>query len=198
MGFLDAIFNPSRHTRRGYGQAISGLQAAADQTNPYYQSLLGGGTRANSMLARYLGLDGADAQREAYNEFVTSPAYEANLAAGTRAVGQSQAAAGMGQSGATLKALQQFGQDQYAGEMDRYLARLAGLSEGGLSGASGITGNATGIGQLQIGYGGARDAGNQAAFGNLLGLGGTLLGYGGGGNLSRLFQRRSQPANWNG
>ena len=110
------------------------------------------------------------------SDYSNSPAFDAQLAAGTKAINQSAAARGSLNSGATLKALQGYGQDLYNQDYGNYLARLVGQQGVGATGASGITGNAQGIGQLQIGQGNARDAGNQAAFGNILGIDGTILG----------------------
>lgn len=176
MGFLDALFNPNKNTNKGYNSAIEGMKAAQGQTNPFFSQTLSSATGANSILSDLLGVNGPDRQRAALAQYSTGPAYQANLQAGTQAIDQSAAARGMNRSGATLKALQGYGQDLWNNEYQGYLANLAGLQGGGYNAAQGITGNAANLGQLRIGRGQAQDAGNAASFGNIVGLGTTILG----------------------
>jgi hypothetical protein len=194
MGFLDAIFNPTKNTNAGYSKAIRGIRNVQETTNPYYESLLSGGTQANSLLMDLLGLNGVGAQSTAIGNYQTSPAFDAQLAAGTQGITQNAAARGLLNSGATAKGLQSYGQDLYNQDYGNYLSRLAGLSSGGLAGASGLNSGASQLAQLRIGRGQAQDAGNQSAFGNILGIAGTAIGaatgmpmgFGGGGSPTQL------------
>lgn len=174
MGFLSSIFNPGGESRSAYNIAIGGAKKANAITDPYYQQAVDQGSQSNRMLGNYLGLNGQDAQRGAYDSFMTSPAYDYQFDQGTRAINSSAAARGMGKSGSNLKSLQGFGQGIYAQQMDNYLNRLSGQGQAGFQGAAGITGNANALGQLQIGKGQMQDASNQAALGNILGIGSTL------------------------
>lgn len=176
MGWLDALFNPNKNTNRGYDTAIGSVNSSNAATNPYYESLVAGGSQANSRLLDLLGLNGVGAQQAAVGNYQTSPAFDAQLAAGTKAITQNAASRGLLNSGATAKGLQSYGQDLYNQDYGDYLARLAGLQTGGLAGASGLTSNTSQLANLQVGRGQARDAGNAGAFGNLLGLVGTGIG----------------------
>jgi len=195
MGIFDAIFNPSKNTNRAYGQASADFNAARGQTDPYYSGQLQGGMQANSMMYDLLGINGPEAQARAQSAYSNSPGYESQLAAGTQALDQSGAAAGMGRSGAQMKALQGYGQDLYNQGFQTYLGQLAGVGDSGARGASGLMGNSGQFGQLAIGAGNAKDAGNQAGFGNIMGIAGTALGFAGGfpsggsggGGFGRLF-----------
>lgn len=71
--------------------------------------------------------------------FETTPGYEFQLAEGQKAVERSQLAGGLGQSGATAKALTRFGQGLASTEYQNYLTRLSGLAGMGL-GATTATG----------------------------------------------------------
>lgn len=196
MGIFDAIFNPSKNTNRAYGQATADFNQTRGQTDPFYSGMVQGGSRANSMLYDLLGINGQGAQQQAMSAYSNSPGFDAQLAAGTRAIDQSGAARGQAQSGATQRALQGYGQDLYNQGYQQYLGQLSGVGNQGMAGASGLQGNSNQFGQLAIGAGNAKDAGNQAGFGNLLGIAGTVAGFaggfpsggmGGGGGFGRLF-----------
>ena len=193
MGFFDAILNPMKNTKRAYGQATADFNTVRGQTDPYYQGMVQGGTQANTLLYDYLGINGPEAQARAMSLYSNSPGYQAQLAAGTQALDQSGAAAGMSKSGAQMKALQGYGQDLYNQGYQTYLGQLAGVGSQGAQGAHGLMGNSSQFGNLAIGAGGAKDAGNQAMFGNIMNIAGTVLGAaggfptGGGSSFGRLF-----------
>lgn len=204
MGWLDGLLNPTKNTSRGYKKARRGWRSHMNETNPFYRSFLQSGLTANNRLADFLGLNGADAQRAAYDSYMTSPAYDFQFDQGQKALDQSAIARGGLQSGAQLKDLQQFGQGLYAMEMDNYLNRLTGTANSGFLGAEGLGNNQRILGDYQIGLGQSRDAGNQAAAGNIIGIGSTIAGLatgmplstGGsaqGQMLSQLFQKRRSP-----
>jgi hypothetical protein len=196
MGFLDALLDPTKNQRRGIRRATDEFGRAREVTDPFYTSMVSGGTGASRRLSDLLGLAGEGAQQTALDQFRTSPVYDANLRAGMSAVDRSAAARGMGQSGATMRALQATGQNLYDQEYDDYLNRLGGLVGGGQAGAAGLGGNAIQTGNLMMQRGAAKDAANAGAFNNVLGIAGTVMGgmqgmpsFGNGGNLfgSRSF-----------
>lgn len=176
MGWLDALFHPNKNTNQGYDSAIGSINASSAATNPYFESLVSGGSQANSLLMDLLGLNGVGAQSTAVGNYQNSPAFDAQLAAGTKAINQNAASRGLLTSGANAKALQGYGQDLYNQDYGNYLSRLAGLQSSGIAGASGLSSNAGQLANLQVGRGQARDAGNAGAFGNLLGIAGTGIG----------------------
>jgi hypothetical protein len=176
MGFFDALFNPSKNTKKGYNRAIGDFDRTRSITDPFYTGQVTSGQAANDLLSNYLGLNGVGAQQQAYDNYLTSPGYDFTFNQGTRAIDNSGAARGMSQSGTSMKALQEYGQGLYAQDMGNYLNRLTGASQGGYNGAAGLTGNSSQYGNLQIGKGNAIDAGNQASFGNIVSLGTAIAG----------------------
>ena len=109
---------------------------------PALQGQLGGtvgavGTSSNALM-KLLGLEGdASAQEEALGRFRESSGYEDQFQEGQRAVEGSAAGRGILNSGATLKALTQYGQGQAKQSMGDYLDKIFNLGNLGL-GAGGI------------------------------------------------------------
>ena len=195
MGLFDAIFNPNKSGEAGFESARNQYNIANAQTNPFYNRLIesgtnsvGAGDRSTSLLADLLGANGRGTQGNAYANYSTGPGYDFKLQAGTDAIDQSAAARGMLQSGATLKALQEYGQGLHNQDFGDYLSRLAGLSnlgaqgaQIGATGARGIVGNAMNQANLFKDQGQYADQTRSAGFGNLVGLGGSISGFGSGG-----------------
>ena len=172
--------DPSKRSKLGLIAASKEFQGARRQTDPFYQQQLGSASSASSRLADFLGLDGQAAQQQAFDTYLNSPAFTAQLQSGTDAIDQSAIARGMSQSGAALKELQNYGQGLYAQDYGNHLSRLASMASGGYGAASGLTNNALQQGQYNIQYGQAADAGRQAKLGNVLGVAGTVAGFLGG------------------
>jgi hypothetical protein len=111
--------------------AYEGLRSAFDPT--IRQGGLAGGA-----LTALLGLGGDAAEQEAsFNRWLDSSGYQFALDQGNRAISGSAAGRGMLRSGATMKALSDYGQKTGASFFQNYLDRLAqmqgaGLSAGGL------------------------------------------------------------------
>lgn len=190
MGILDALFNPSKNTDIGYGQANQRIGAANNQTNPFYSDVVSGGRQANSYLTDLLGY--GTGTQSTLDALMANPAYQQQLKAGLEGVDASAAARGMSQSGDTLKALNDYGQQSFGNFRQNEIGNATNSVNLGFNGASGISGNASRLAELAIGQGQSRDAGNAAGFGNLLGIAGTAVGLGtgggfGGGNLGRIF-----------
>jgi hypothetical protein len=146
------------------------------------------------------------AQRDAFNRFMTSPDYQFRMNEGVRAMDSSAAQRGMLLSGNQLRSLQELGQGMAAGEYGNYynrMAGIAGLSQptdfGGFAGLGANTlANLQGSrGQLTANLGNIQGAGANAQgaiMGNMFGsipwqqignaMGGVFGGGSGGGGFS--------------
>lgn len=211
MGFFDTLLGKgASETSRAAAQdqynkqVAAGSQSAdafrnlATSFDPYRQ----GGTAAQNRVYDLLGLNGAPAQSNAYSTFRSDPGYQFALEQGIGAIDKSAAARGNLNSGATLKALQQYGQGMADQSYGNYLARLMALGQQGLGATQSAVGTqAQGL-QNQFGanYGSAGTIGQgmvaganaeAGALGNLLGvagyLGGAALGGPLGGSLGNLM-----------
>lgn len=145
-GYGNARTNVNQGTnaaRSNYGQARraigTGVNRASDTTRSYLDKSTGyispymqQGQEANSLYGQHLGLQGAEAQREAVQGYMQDPFREFNDRQTQNAIMRRYNAAGMLDSGASrlasARALQETGTRDYQG----YLDRLAGLgSQGG-------------------------------------------------------------------
>jgi len=131
----------SKKTGEKEGGAIrAGSAEAAAKFDPF----LGTGAGANEAIAGALGLGGAPGQDQAFQNFLGSTGFKAQLAAGSEAITGNQAAQGLLNSGATLKRLTTFGQDLAQGGFQNFLANLGGLANRGLTAAGGSAAALTG------------------------------------------------------
>ncbi len=138
-------------------------------------SIFGGNDAGNAGAAAAQSADPFGPYRERYigrlNELFNDPSALTNSSrfkAGSRAVEGSQAARGMLNSGNTMTALQDYGQNSF----DQYAQLLAGLS-----GAGAVGGGASYLQQGQL----AQSGGMTSGIGSILGGLGGLFGGGGGG-----------------
>lgn len=192
MGWLDGLFNSTKHTQKGYknlnrayNSAMGDFSQTRSLTDPFFQEMLTGGRQAYGDLAALTGVQGAGAQKSAINDWQMSPAFQSALDRGQRTIDQGAAARGTLMSGDAINASREFGQDMQNREFDTQLGRLANLVGYGQQGAGGLANNSgtfanlrIGKGNAQLGYGQAKDEGNAAAAGNVLGITGSLLGLG--------------------
>lgn len=182
MGFLSDWFgitdakkaiNAAAEKSKGEQQAaysdISGLYA------PYRET----GGHAFDTLGNLAGLGGPGAAENAMQMFQHSPGYDFRFNEGIRAIDNSGAARGNQFSGGTLKALNNYGQNQATSEYGNWINQLNNLSgmgygaTGQTAGARGNTANAlTGIYTNQ----GEGNANAALAGGNLLMGGINTLG----------------------
>lgn len=208
MGFFDGLFNPTKNTQKGYKKARKDFRNTRKITDPFYRGFVDDGGNARGMLADFFGLNGADAQRLAFENYQTSPEFDFQFERGQGALDSSALARGGLQSGAHSKDLQQFGQGLFAQDFGNRVNQLSGMVGYGFQGAGGLTNNSQIMGNLGIGLGQAKDAGNEAIVGNTLGLGSTVLSAATGmpinlqggqaQGLSRLFQQPQQPTSYQG
>lgn len=161
------------------------------QGSPIGTQYLPAGGQAINQQAALLGVGGDPTQANAaYQNYLNSTGYQGQLAAGSQAITGNNAARGLLGSGATAKALTQYGQQLGAQSFNNYLGQLntvagMGLQAGGMLGQSANSG----YGQAaQYQYGAGMDANQTRASGwdQLIGgLGGAYeawnAGRGGGG-----------------
>lgn len=164
-----AAFGAIQAGKAGRAQAGAAEEAARLQAEQFATTradlapwrTTGGG--ALTEYAAQLGLGGEAA------DFTTTPGYEFRLAEGQKAIERSKLAQGLGQSGATAKALLRYGEGLASQEYQNYMTRLGGLAGMGL-------GAAQATGQF-----GAQAAGAQGGFLTAAGAG-RASGYLGAGS----------------
>lgn len=195
-----SIFNPQKSVKKWTLGGIQLSNALTDQSIQSFQPFARGGTDAYNMTLGALGLGGQGGRDAATEAFQTSPGYDFQLNQGLQAIDRSAAARGSLQSGATLKALQGYGQGLANQEYNNWLGNLGKLSSAGM-GALGTQaqlreaqGNRIFSGYGNIGQAQAQQsAGYLGALGNLAGsalsaIGGGMGGGGGMmGGLGKLF-----------
>lgn len=86
----------------------------------------------------YINENGQQTGGIEYGGFTRTPGYDFRLNEGRNALEASAAQRGGVNSGATLQALTQYGQDYATGEYNNYLNRLSGLAGSGQNAASGL------------------------------------------------------------
>lgn len=135
MGFLSSIMNPAGSAAKYNVAAQAQIGKARDEAVGYLDPYMEGGEKGFRTIADLYGLNGEDAQRMASGSFATSPGYQFRYDQGVKAIDNAASAQGMRRSGATLKALTQFGQDTASGEYNNWLKGLQGLGTAGLASA---------------------------------------------------------------
>lgn len=136
-----------------FGKAATKESTSQNVNNGLLTNSLGGATgyvgQAGDAIKGMLGIGGDPAaQAGAFNQFKNSTGFQSAMDAGTQAIGNSQAAKGMFQSGATGKKLASFGQglgQQYLGSYMDKLFNLGqmGIGAGGILAQSGQTSQAS-------------------------------------------------------
>lgn len=127
-------------------------------------------------------------QAGAFDTFRNSTGYQFRLGEGMNALNSGYAASGILQSGAAMRAAQEYGQNFASNEFGNYMNLLANQQGVGLSGANALAGVGTNYAGM-VTSANNQNAANQAnaalyrgqnSFGNTLGmLGGVLTGLGG-------------------
>lgn len=103
---------------------------------PFMQTGTGAGSQINALL----GLGGAANANQAFNLFKNSTGYKFRVGEGMDAINSSYAGAGTLQSGAAMKAINQYGQDMASQEFGNYMNYLGNQQGVGLAGASALAG----------------------------------------------------------
>jgi hypothetical protein len=172
--------------------------AMYNQTNANLAPFRQTGVAANNLLGSYYGLPGSTGPSSAQWQKTLSnlPGYQFQMNQGVQALDRSAASKGLLTSGATGKALQQYGQGLGSSYAQQYIGGLSNLANQGENAAA-MTGQfaqnaGNGIAANQIYAGNASAAGQMGqwnALGNLAGQGiglygmysGGMFGGGGGG-----------------
>lgn len=135
--------------------------SSSNQAYPYLQQAYGGqvsnGTTANNSLLSLL--TGGAGSQDAFNNYKNSAGYRSTLDAGSHAITDNAASRGLLNSGATGKALTNYGQNLNQQYYNNYLNQLLGVSQqglaaGGLIGGAGSTSSSTGSSSSKPGIGG--------------------------------------------
>jgi hypothetical protein len=123
------------------------------------------GNAAGGYVQDLLGIGGDPAAAaKAFDTYKGSTGYQFQLNQGLGAVNSNAYARGMGDSGATLKALQQRGNDVAAQSFNSYLGNLQDISRQGTTAASSLAGVSTNyVGQVAANNNNAADAAGSAA-----------------------------------
>jgi len=159
------------------------------------QGFINNGTAANSQQAALLGIGGdPTAANNAFTKYLGSSGYNFQLGQGLNAVNNNYATHGALDSGAAVKALNDYAQGQASNSFQTYLGNLNGVSNTGLSATNALAGVGTNVSnQIASNNNNAAAAQGNAAIaqGNAFntGLGGlgsavrsiTSSSYGGGG-----------------
>lgn len=121
-----------------YWQADWALPGAQSELgNDYFEPFQNKGAAATDLLASILGANGPDAAKRAYSRFAETPAYRFRLNQGIDAINRAASARGTLAGGQTSMDLMGYGQGLAGQEFDNWTKNLMGLSEIGLTGASG-------------------------------------------------------------
>jgi hypothetical protein len=152
-----------------------------DQSRAQLAPFVDPGGAANARMAAFLGLGGDEAAaHQAFQDFLGSTGYQFQLDQGARALTARKATQGLLNSGSTLKALQDYGQNTARSAYGGYLGQLDTLANRGANAAA----NLAGAGQAYVrsasdNANNAMTAANQAAAtrtSSLNGLLGSALG----------------------
>lgn len=175
MSFLGDLF--------GTNQPMTGYNYL--KNNPLMNQAQGAGSTAlgaqgtlQGQEAALLGLGGDSAKANAaYQNYLGSTGYKFQLGQGQEAVSGNAASKGMLNSGATAKALTQYGQNLGSSYFNNYLGQLGNLNTQYQGTANAGIGAAEAVGQAGT-QGGIAAGANQAdVFGSILGMGGKAAGF---------------------
>lgn len=173
-GLVDSVFGgggqkaakkSAEYTKEMYADAKGAL-------SPYYTQ----GGSAMGMMGGLLGLGGTAEQDAAFKNFMDSTGYQFLLDSGSKAITGNMAAKGLLNSGATLKALTNFGQNLASTKTAEMMGLLQGMAGIGAGAAGSLAGAGANAAQ---GYTNAKMAGAQSkqdAWGSVFNLGLGLAG----------------------
>lgn len=168
-GIASALIGKSSADKAA-AQASQGFNYLKD--NEFVQGAQDRGGLASANIAALLGLGGDEAAaQEAFRQYQGSTGYQFRLGQGISAIEQSGAARGLLNSGATMKALNEYGQGLASSEFQNYLAALGGMESTGLGAAYNVASQGTSAGQAAAQY-------TRAGAADMMGgLGSALQGF---------------------
>lgn len=183
MGIFSSIFG-AKALKKANKSALAAQETATKEATAQFDPYAAAGASA---LPAYLNAIGQGDSNAAIQSFQNSPLYQLQYGAAMKAGQDNTAAmgnaAGLRNSGATLKALQDRASQTTNNAFQQYISPLAGLNEMGLGIADRKAGLLTNQGQNQANYfmnKGQIKAGQMAGFDGLLSSGLTMLGGFGG------------------
>lgn len=113
-------------------QQLAALRENRDYQYGLNQGSIAHGAAADDRIAALLNLGGnADAARAGFDAYRDSTGYQFRLGEGMGAINSNAYARGMGESGATYKALLRYGQNAASDEFGRYLGQVGNVSQAG-------------------------------------------------------------------
>lgn len=142
------------------GSKQSSQSTSQNQAYPFLQEsfspFINQGNQASSQMGNLLGLNGQPAQTEGFDTWRKNTGYNFGLNQGMDAITGSAASKGLLNSGATARALSQFGQDYGATKFGDYMSQLQGLvnpamQAGGIISSAGQVSNSTSKGSTSQG-----------------------------------------------
>lgn len=149
------------------GSTQKSQSVSENKAFPYIQEafspFVATGQQANSSMADLLGLNGTPAQTQGFDNWRGSTGYNFGLNQGMNAITGSAAAKGLLNSGATARALSQFGQDYGATKFGDYMSQLQGMVNPAMQ-AGGLITNAGQTSQSQ-----SKGSTSQGGFGGVVG-----------------------------
>ena len=158
----NASSSASRAEQAAAQQAMALEQANLATATSNLQPYMTAGTNALSSIQQMLGIGGAGGGTPNYNAFTSSPGYQFQLNQGNQNI-QNSATAGGGMTGNTLKAMQQFGQQQAGTSYQQFLQNLSSVAGSGQNAAGTLgslgAGVAANMGAQTIGAGQDQAAG---------------------------------------
>ena len=119
----------SSSSNQNFGAASSGLGSTVDQTGS-----------AASAISALLGNGGTAEQQQAFNNAKNSSGYNFNLQQGTDAITGNAATNGLLNSGSTLKAVSNYGQNTANNFLQQYIQNQSGLAGLGIQANNSING----------------------------------------------------------
>lgn len=141
---------------QGNQQATAELNAGYARANPYYdkasavyQPFVNAGVNANNAYNNALGVNGAGAAQDAYNNYASNPGFLAAEQLGLKNLDRRYNAGGLANSGANYAGQANAGINYY----DQYLNRLQGQGQQGLNAAGGQSNAFANQGNFTYGYG---------------------------------------------
>jgi hypothetical protein len=110
-----------------------------------FAPVMGQTAQSGDFISQLLGLKGDAGANDAFQKYLGSTGYQFNLNSGSNAITGNAAAKGLLNSGSTLKALSDYGQNTGASYFNNFLQQLLGLGKQGtdagslLAGAGGVS-----------------------------------------------------------
>lgn len=143
LATAEAIKRQQQATQEGITAQQAGTSSALDASRSQYDKIkelltpyVDTGTKALLQQQDIAGLNGAEAQQQAYAALKNSPAYQALNQAGQDAILANASATGGVRGGNTQGALAQFGTANLANALDRQYSQLGGLTQLGYDATS--------------------------------------------------------------